>query len=479
MMRVDKSQLVSRYLISIGISGLALAVIAVLQPVVGFLELLYLLAVAFVDAYAGEGPAGLSIILCTVGSFWVIGRHPVAVDQRLHDITKLAVFPLVGAGLLYLMRARRQRKKAAIEQLSELSTLLETIPEAVFIFDSSGHAVVVNNAALALCGGERDELAGADITKITSRLGVERESGPIPYAELAVARALRGEAVRDERRICRSRGEQDPDINMLVSAYPMRGEEGEIIGALVLLRDITEMTQMQQRMAATERHMIIGQMATSIAHDFNNVLNTIQEAAAVLELPADQMRGDRKVYVSLINKAVRRGVEVVQRLREYVRGGTSEVASLDLIELLNEVLELTRPLSHQAKGITIVTDFRRVAPVRANGADLRRAFTNLILNAIQAMPGGGEIKISTEQREDRVQARVQDNGPGIPSDTAKEMFLPYFTTKPAGTGLGLSTAQKIVLSQGGNISFTSEPGKGTCFLVELPAEAEGKLLRAA
>lgn len=478
-MRLDRNQFVSRYLISIGVSGLALAVIAVLQPVVGFLELLYLLAVAFVDVYAGEGPAVLSIVICTVGSFWVIGSHPVAVDQRLHDITKLAVFPLVGAGLLYLTRARRLRKKAAIEQLSELSTLLETIPEAVFIFDARGHAVDVNTAALTLLGGRREEMEGAEITRITSRLGVERESGPIPYAELAVARALRGEAVRDERRIVRGHGEHEPDINMLVSAYPMRGEAGEIIGALVLLRDITEVTQMQQRMAATERHMIIGQMATSIAHDFNNVLNTIQEAAAVLDLPGDQVRGDRRVYVSLINKAVRRGAEVVQRLREYVRGGTGEVASLDLVELLNQVLELTRPLSHKAKGIKIITDFRPTARVRANAADLRRAFTNLILNAMEAMPDGGEIKISTEQREDKVQARVQDNGPGIPPDTAKKMFLPYFTTKPSGTGLGLSTAQKIVLSQGGNISFTSEPGKGTCFLVELPSQAEEKLPQAA
>ena len=101
--------------------------------------------------------------------------------------------------------------------------------------------------------------------------------------------------------------------------------------------------------------------------------------------------------------------------------------------------------------------------------DLQRVFTNLIINAIQAMPEGGTLTVSTEERDGTVAIRVEDTGVGIAPEQQKKIFLPYYTTKTQGTGLGLSTAQKTILTQGGNISFQSEPGKGTAFTIVLPA----------
>src|SRR6185437_11504047 len=116
----------------------------------------------------------------------------------------------------------------------------------------------------------------------------------------------------------------------------------------------------------------------------------------------------------------------------------------------------------------LITQLQPVKAIQANPADLRRVFTNLIINAIEAMPKGGELTITTLEKSGRVVASVSDTGTGIPLNHQPKIFFPYFTTKTRGTGLGLSGAQKIVLARGGNITFHSEPGKGTTFTVELP-----------
>jgi signal transduction histidine kinase len=191
-----------------------------------------------------------------------------------------------------------------------------------------------------------------------------------------------------------------------------------------------------------------------------------------MELRSDQPPDDRKAILRMIENAVNRGSEIINRLREYIRGGTGEQTAVDVRKLMEEALDLTRPLWRRDERIVVITEFSPVAPVKANAADLRRVFTNLILNAIQAMPEGGRLTLHCEQQQDRVVCWVRDTGIGIPASQQKNIFLPYFTTKPHGTGLGLSGAQKIVVSQHGNIRFHSEPGEGTTFTVELPVMAE-------
>src|SRR5262249_14228246 len=154
-----------------------------------------------------------------------------------------------------------------------------------------------------------------------------------------------------------------------------------------------------------------------------------------------------------------RGTEIILRVREYLRGGTGERRSVDLRSVLEEALELTRPLWASARPIDLVRELHLVKPVLADATDLRRVFANLIINAVQVMPDGGRLIVHCEDRNGDVLAWVQDTGPGISEAQQKQIFLPYYTTKPGGTGLGLSGAQKIVLSLGGNITFHSEQGQ--------------------
>jgi signal transduction histidine kinase len=230
---------------------------------------------------------------------------------------------------------------------------------------------------------------------------------------------------------------------------------------------VTELNQLQRKFADAERHHAIGQMAAGLAHDFGNVLDTIQQAAYVLEKGPERPKDERQKLVGMIHNGVRRGSEIISRVREYLRGNASRSDRVQMDYVLEEAVELTRPL-WQAQRISVVRRFEPAMAVCANAADLRRVFTNLVVNALEAMPQGGTLTVGCAQSDRRVLAYVQDTGEGIAPEAQAKIFSPYYTTKPQGTGLGLSGAKKTLEGHGGNISFASNR-KGTRFTVELPA----------
>lgn len=462
-----KQRSVVRYATALVASAVALGVIAGLNPVVGFTPLLLLGAVALVERYAGARPAILTIICCSLFSLLFLSA-PIRMHERVHNVAELIIFPIVAGAVVFLMETRRQQKREIHEQSLELSTLLDSMTEGVFVFDPSGRVVEVNRAAERFMTSSRSQLIGLHYSHLAETLRVQRESTPVPLSELGVVRALRGEVVQDESRNYLS-PRDGSTIHAIISASPMRVSGGRLIGALLVIRDVTDITNLQQRVADTERHLAIGQMASGLAHDFNNVLNTITQATALLQLSPEQTPEERRRYLVMIDRAARTGAEIIKRVREYVRGGSGSPAAVDVSKIMREAVDLAEPMWRTSRNITVQQNLLATTPVWANASDLRRVFVNLIINAIQAMPDGGDLIVETQEHEGKIVARVSDSGAGIPPDVQKKIFLPYFTTKATGTGLGLSTAQKILLAQGGNISFTSAPGVGTTFTAELPA----------
>jgi two-component system sensor histidine kinase AtoS len=279
-------------------------------------------------------------------------------------------------------------------------------------------------------------------------------------------RALAGEPVGEERRRVRH-PKSGEEMDLLISANPIRNDHGEVKGALVVARDVTELTQLQQRLADIERHQAIGHVAAGIAHDFNNTLQTISQAVAVLQMAPERSSEERDVFLAMIQNAVRRGAEVIGRIRDYLRTGGAISADIDVHAVMEEAIELTRPM-WQARPVDIQREMGPCGLVHGNKADLLRMFTNLIINAIQAMPTGGQLSLGCLDKDDMVHVWVRDTGQGIAPELRKQIFNPYFTTKAGGTGLGLSGAQKIMLELGGDISFSSEPGRGTQFDLMFP-----------
>lgn len=231
----------------------------------------------------------------------------------------------------------------------------------------------------------------------------------------------------------------------------------------------------QAQVIKQERLAALGVMASGIAHDFNNTLSSILGyGELLLESP------DHTDYLKRILSAGQDARQIVRRLREFYKAGdTGETfAAVHLNPLIDQAVSLTMPrwnsqaLTWGAQ-ITIKRDFKDLPLIAGNPVELRELFTNLIFNAVDALPHGGKIHIRTAAEGDTVVIRVSDDGLGMDSETARRCLEPFFTTKgEQGTGLGLSVAHGIVKRHKGTIHIESEPHDGTTITLRFPANSE-------
>ncbi len=393
----------------------------------------------------------------------------------IHQLTSQLRFGQMGVGWAFLMGANVYlvERRGRQEQLNptrqvEIGTLLESMPDAAVLIDTDHKIIDLNQAAARILGGSREQLRKRNVSEAGAALVRPNAISILRLQRTVLDRALAGEPVREERRVIR-----DPktgrDIELLISANPICDSAGKPVGALVIARDITELTQLQNRFSDMERHLAIGQVAAGIAHDFNNTLETISHAVVLLQTSPEPSPFDRGTLLRLIHSAVEHGAEIIARIRDYARSGTGELTTVDVRELLDDAIEWTEHLRNRRNSVQLVRELSSVPQVRANAADLRRVFTNLIINGLQAMPDGGQLTVGSGVNGGRVHVWIRDTGAGITEEDKGKLFLPYFTTKHGGTGLGLSGAQKIMLALGGDIQVQSELGKGTQLDLYLPA----------
>ncbi len=238
----------------------------------------------------------------------------------------------------------------------------------------------------------------------------------------------------------------------------------------------------QQRLARAERLASIGELAASLAHEIKNPLAGIAGAIQVMadELPATD---PRKEIMREVLSQVHRLDRTVRDLLAFARPGKPDLGPCDIHQVLDRVLLLLAE-SPQAKEVRVVRTYQPgILRLHADGKQLGQVFLNLLLNAVQAMPGSGQITLQTALREvdgpngspslprrQVVEVVVSDTGPGIPPHVLKEIFTPFMTTKRRGTGLGLSVSRRIVEDHGGWIEAESPPEQGATFRVFLPLE---------
>jgi two-component system sensor histidine kinase HydH len=248
---------------------------------------------------------------------------------------------------------------------------------------------------------------------------------------------------------------------------------------------------MQER----DRLAALGEMAAGLAHEIRNPLAAIQGAIQLLvpesvegrpphptEADAEQSRE----FLAIIADEVRRLNGVVTQFLDYSRPARAQLAPGDVNEILDRTLKLLA--AEVPPNVDLQLDLERPLPrVSCDAEQLRQVFLNLALNAIQAMPRGGKLQISTrlardelavwreaQRRSDSVEVRFRDTGPGVPEESREHIFVPFYTTKEKGTGLGLAICQRIVTAHGGTIGLRSAPGEGAAFVLSLPALREEK-----
>ena len=247
------------------------------------------------------------------------------------------------------------------------------------------------------------------------------------------------------------------------------------------MRDISERKIIEEQLIQSEKLRAIGQMASGVAHDFNNALAIILGNTELLVRQLETMDIDEiKGQLKIVETAALDAAETVRRIQEFTRIRTDkEYSRVDINRIVDEVKEMSKPRwkdQSQEMGlnielVTVLSD--DIPPIIGNPSELREVLTNIIFNSIDAMPRGGEISIKTQQSNEEVKIMVTDTGIGIATDIKRKIFDPFFTTKGVvSDGLGLSIAYSIITRQGGNIDIESEEGKGTTVTISLPIPTE-------
>jgi PAS domain S-box-containing protein len=263
--------------------------------------------------------------------------------------------------------------------------------------------------------------------------------------------------------------------NLAVTLSFLAEREGGLEGMLAIVRDMTTQREIEAQMHQSERLTALGQMAGGIAHDFNNLLQAILGYAQLMARSPGNTDVVRR-GLDVIEKAANGGAETVRRIQKFARLRPDEpFVSMDLNQVVRDSLAITRPRWEEKKvkgGVPLQLELELgpVPVVMGRPAELNEVFTNLVLNAIDAMPRGGTLRIRTRLGDHRhAVITVADTGMGMTEEVRKRVFDPFFTTKgEEGTGLGLSVSHSIVERHGGDLRVDSRPGEGTTFTITLP-----------
>jgi signal transduction histidine kinase len=262
-------------------------------------------------------------------------------------------------------------------------------------------------------------------------------------------------------------GPREATLNLAIA--PLVSKEQKQIGRLIIFDDITDRSELERRLVQADKLSSIGLLAAGVAHEVNTPLAVISTYAQLL---AKQVSGDdqKSKLLEKIAKQTFRASEIVNSLLNFSRTSPAEFDDVDLNRILNDTVSLVGHQLERAKVHVVLNLADQLPPIKGNAGKLQQVFLNLVLNARDAMEGGGSLMITTSASDESVRIEVADSGQGIAPEHLSRIYDPFFTTKLArkGTGLGLSVTYGIVREHGGSIEVQSEPGSGTLFHLEFP-----------
>ncbi len=353
-----------------------------------------------------------------------------------------------------------------------VARLLAVARSGAIATDADGRVVLLNDAARDLLGLPEGDLTGRPLAAVLE---------PCPtLARLlgdALAAAHEGESPADKAEAVVVVGGRERAVGFTVHAA--RDERGRPLGALVLLKALSQIETGVEMTLARERLAAVGAMAATIAHEMRNPLAGIRLSAAMLKRRIEPSPCEGGLLDAIITE-VRKLEETVNRCLTYLRPIALDLGEVSVNDTVREALLLTEgALAGTAAPIDVrLLLAEGLPPVTGDANRLREAVSNLITNALEAMrEAGGTLTLATAASSGAgVAITVRDTGPGIAPDILDSIFYPFFTTKPEGSGVGLATVQKIVTGHGGGVDVSSEPGRGASFRIVLPA-ARGAVAR--
>src|SRR6266480_8050339 len=425
---------------------------------------IFILAVVFVARFYGFGPA----VVCTFSSALVLDysmfRPRIGVPLSQNELQRLGLFILISVFVAGLARQRSRAETQADEVRQELAAIVTSSEDAIISFTVDGFVTSWNRGAEALYGYSAAEIIGRPLSVLVP-------SDRIGELEQNLDRLNREERVGsyETERVHKS----GTRLQVLLSVSPIRNEKGELSGASAIARDISQRKRTEEALRRNERLATAGRLTAAIAHEIRNPL----EALTNLVYLARRDANGRDEYLRLAEQEIGRLDAIAQQALGFVREATSP-EPLHAGKILEEVLQLyLRKL--QANRVAVDRHCGEGLEIRGYPGELRQLISNLILNAMESMPGGGRLRLrvvraheySGDQRSG-VRITIADTGNGIKPIDLPHIFEPFHTTKKDhGTGLGLWLAYGTVQKHGGWIrvaSRTNSGSSGTVFAVFLP-----------
>jgi PAS domain S-box-containing protein len=340
-----------------------------------------------------------------------------------------------------------------------MNSVMAGLEDGLLLFTRDARAVMVSPAAEKFLGAPAGQFLGRRVTEIFPVGHPLRNALHIEGDELAEVAA--------ETELKTTEGEKR--VSVSVQAIQ---EDGERMGALLTLRDLDSLDSINTQLQVSERLAALGRITAGVAHEVKNPLNSMRLWLENLkESLSPESDGGAKQAVQVLDKEIDRLDAVVKRFLDFTRPMDVRLEPTQLAELLKEVLEVAQPQMQKANVQVAQLLPIDVPEVYVDRALLKQAVLNLVLNAGESMPSGGQLRLVLSRRGEMAEISVGDTGKGIPLEHRQKIFQLFFTTRPGGSGIGLASTFRIVQLLNGSIDFTTEVGKGTTFRIELPLAA--------
>lgn len=362
---------------------------------------------------------------------------------------------------LEMLSAQASARAASAEEFSE--RIVASVPSGLIAFDSGGHATVVNTPARALIEAD-GEAEGQNVRELL-------KAAP-DLAEMVERCLQSGDVFRREEIVATGAGGQIKRLGATVAPIDTEPEKGGR-GALCLVTDLTEVSQLREQVALKNNLESLGEMSAGLAHEFKNALAALHGYAQLMQALKMEERG--RAAANAMLQEVRNLSEMVTSFLNFARPQPLDLAEVSLRELVAECAVELRPLVEEKKvELRVAGEFPEV---RADERMLRQAVLNLLRNAVEAISENATercVVVSGSRRSDATgklwaTIDIEDTGEGIQPNDLQRIFIPFFTTKSKGHGVGLALAHRVIIDHGGTLTAANAPRGGAVFTLKLPA----------
>jgi PAS domain S-box-containing protein len=344
---------------------------------------------------------------------------------------------------LEMLKGFAEEKAVRMEAYNE--NVLQSVPSGVISIDNSIIIKSINQSAEQILGIEAKNAIGEKFDDVfreplTLLLNDDRTVSRAEYPY-----------VTDDRR----------HIWLGITTSQLRNSANEKIGLIFVFTDLTDIKALQSQVELKQRLSQLGEMSAGISHELRNSMSVISGYAKLL---SKKVEASNKTTVDAIQSEINIMDRIISELLAFAKPSVLNREELVINDLIKEAVA---GVMGRYDSVNVTFNANAPLSIKADKVLLRQALTNLLMNAVEAMPGGGNLEIHLRHSHNKAEIHIKDTGCGIPDDIKDKIFLPFFTTKQEGIGFGLALVQKIIISHGGSIEVDSKKGEGTAFIMTL------------